>query len=142
MGTWAPTVFGNDTAADWVWACAECDDYRVCEEAFDDALKPDAEDHHGQQAVAAGEALCRALGKATAERSAYCADLVRWQAKLTAKPDVALMLKAVRALNRVLDPEFDCSIGWVHEDSAKAWRQAVLAIRGVLVQASEASDLR
>lgn len=130
MGTWSHTPFGGDTPADFAYAFKDAEGFEVCEAAFDVVLNARADDAQEQEAVAAAEALCRALGRGTEAPSSYSREVDDWVRRLAGrKPDSALIAKADAAMARVLDPGSELYQSWGDGESSADWRASVSAIR-------------
>lgn len=129
MGAWSHEPFGNDDANDWAYDLEETNDLSLIEEALDNVLEADddLDAPDASIAVAAVEVLAKLLGKGT-QMDAYTEEIDEWVKSISIKPDAALIAKANRALDRVLDENSELRELW-EEGGADDWLQSINALR-------------
>jgi hypothetical protein len=118
MGTWDPSVFGNDEAADWGGELADNGSVKAVEQLLSTIasypLTEYLESGTGASALAAAEVVAAALGKPMVE-TAYNKEVLDWA---TRHPELAgLRQLAQRAADRVRTPESELLELWEEEDT-------------------------
>lgn len=113
MGTWDPSVFGNDEAADWGGELAENGSVKAVEQLLSTIagypLTEYLEGGTGASALAAAEVVAAALGRPTVE-TPYNKEVLDWAAR---HPELAdLQQLAQRAAERVRTPESELIELW------------------------------
>jgi hypothetical protein len=116
MGTWDPSVFGNDDAADWGGELAENGSVKAVEQLLSTIagypLTEYLESGTGASALAAAEVVAAALGKPTMA-TPYNKEVLDWAAR---HPELAdLQELARRAADRVRTPESELIELWEEE---------------------------
>lgn len=132
MGTWSHEPFGNDDAADWAYELEEAKDLSPVEAALDAVLENDGyvEAPEATCAVAAVEVIAKVLGRGT-QSDAYTESVDRWVKQLRVMPSRALLIKARRALDRILGEESELKELW-HEGDADEWEASLATLRTVV----------
>jgi hypothetical protein len=133
MGAWSHEPFGNDSAADWSYGLADCQDTAYIETALDavlgdeDYLDADA----AVEAVAAAEVIAKMLGKGT-QADAYTESADIWVAAMSTPPSAALRAKAVRALDRITAGESELAELWADSEDDAAWLESMATLRAAV----------
>ena len=129
MGVWSHEPFGNDDANDWADGLQDVDDLSLVEEVLDRAL--DAGEYleapEASEAVAAVEVLAKLLGKGT-QTDSYTEKVDEWVKSVSVKPSAALLAKANRALERVVDENSALRKLW-EEGGAEEWLSSIAALQ-------------
>ncbi len=124
MGTWAIDAFGNDTANDWAYELLERDDLSLLEETLDKVIE-DIDDYleapDADEAIAAIEVMTRLQGNG-GEHSAYTEEVDEWVKKIKLKPDVALIAKAKKVIDRILSADSELLELWQESDDFEEWK--------------------
>jgi hypothetical protein len=131
MGAWASDSFGDDDACDWAYELEDCNDLSFIEATLDRVLEtadcyleaPDA-----SRAIAAVEAIARLQGN-WGERSPYSEAVDKWVEKTKLTPSKVLVLKAHRAIERILSKQSELLELWQESEEFENWRTAVRALR-------------
>lgn len=129
MGAWSHEPFGNDDASDWAVDLEETKDLSLIEEALNNALETDEylDAPEASVAIAAIEVIAKLLGKGT-QTDAYSEEIDKWVKSVSIKPNSALIAKANRVLERVLDEDSELRELW-EEVGADDWLNSVNALR-------------
>ena len=134
MGAWGVDSFENDAACDWAADFIEDGTFGMVEDALDLALD-DSEDmldaSVGCEALAACEVLARLQGK-SGQEDAYTEDLDAWVKANPQTPPPALVKKALKAMDRVIDPEASELRALWDEPGADGWLAKVSNLRARL----------
>lgn len=128
MGAWSHLPFGNDVACDWGHECERAQGFGACEAAFDRLLKDGSDESHGEEAIAAAEALCKAMGRG-GQKDGFTSDVDLWAWRMAAPPSEDLVAKAEAALDRVLSPSDPLCTAWNDSLHGPEWRASVLDVR-------------
>jgi hypothetical protein len=130
MGSWSHEPFGNDTAADWAYGLVKIKDLSHIEAALDKVLgnsgyleAPDSE-----EAVAAIEVLAKLLGKGT-QSDTFTEEVDTWVDSIKHRPDIALLQKAQRTLDRILSKDSELLDLWAEADETGAWKSSMANLR-------------
>jgi hypothetical protein len=130
MGTWDPSVFGNDEAADWAGELVENGSVQAVEQLLTSIasypLTEYLEGGTGCSALAAAEVVAAAVGKPTG-RTPYNEEVLDWAAE---HPELAALRDVAReAAERVRTPESELLEIWEEEEvdtrDREAWENAV-----------------
>ncbi len=134
MGAWSHEPFGNDTASDWAYGLIGSDDLSYLEDTLDKVEEnatnyleaPDAE-----EAIAAIEVLAKLMNKGT-QTDSYTKEVDAWVESSKHKPNVALLQKAQRAIDRILADNSELLELWQESDQFSAWKASVTKLRTVV----------
>ncbi|GAA1576934.1 hypothetical protein GCM10009789_33130 [Kribbella sancticallisti] len=130
MGTWDPSVFGNDEAADWAGELAENGTVTAVEQLLTTIagypLTEYLEVGTGSSALAAAEVVAAAIGKPTAS-TPYNKEVLEWA---TRHPELESLRSVARAAaERVRTPESELLEVWEEEEvdtrDREAWENSV-----------------
>ena len=129
MGAWSHEPFGNDDASDWAVDLEETKDLSLIEEALNNVLETDEylDAPEASVAIAAIEVIAKLLGKGT-QTDAYSEEIDKWVKSVSIKPNSALIAKANRVLERVLDEDSELRELW-EEVGADDWLNSVNVLR-------------
>ncbi len=132
MGAWSHEPFGNDDANDWAYGLENVDDLSLIEQTLDIVLEADEylEAPEASEAVAAVEVLAKILGKGT-QSDSYTEKVDVWVKSVSIRPDAALLSKAKRVLQRVLDDNSELRELWEESDSTD-WLDSIVALQRVI----------
>ncbi|WP_291519399.1 DUF4259 domain-containing protein [Acidovorax sp.] len=132
MGTWSHEPFGNDDAKDWAYELEDANDLSLIESALDIALESEdyLEATEASEAVAAVEVLAKLLGRGT-QTDSYTEKVDEWVKSISAKPDAALVAKAMLTLERVLGEKSELRELW-EESGEEEWLGSIRALQSAI----------
>jgi hypothetical protein len=131
MGSWDVGAFDNDTAVDWTYGLEASSDLSYVEAALDRVLthkRKEVPAEEGECAVAAAEVVARLRGK-WGEESAYSETADAWVRRYNAAPPVALVEKAVAALDRLSRAPSELLELWDEGQEAQGWLESIAELR-------------
>ncbi len=131
MGSWGIDAFANDTAGDWAFGLDGLEDYSLVEETLDKVLasKDDCVDATcAEEGLAAAEAVARAKG-AVGFSNSYTESVDEWAKRTRSKPTVALVEKALAAIDRILMPTSELLELWEDTAETDSWKESVNELR-------------
>lgn len=124
MGAWAMDALGNDDAMDWAYDLESCDDLSLVEAALDGVL--DSDDDYldaleASVALAAIEVIARLQG----HQGIANEGIDTWVKDHPLVPGPALVEKAHRAIDRILDENSELKELWAESDEFEAWTTSI-----------------
>ncbi|WP_332739810.1 DUF4259 domain-containing protein [Hydrogenophaga sp.] len=132
MGAWSHEPFGNDDANDWAYGLDDANDLSLIESALDRALEAEhyLEAPEASEAVAAVEVLAKLLGRGT-QTDSYTEKVDEWVKLISAKPDAALVAKAMLTLERVLGEKSELRELW-EESGEEEWLGSIRSLQSAI----------
>lgn len=132
MGAWSHEPFGNDDANDWAYGLDDANDLSLIESALDRALESEdyLEAPEASEAVAAVEVLAKLLGRGT-QTDSYTEKVDEWVKSISAKPDAALVAKAMLTLERVLGEKSELRELW-EESGEEEWLGSIRSLQSAI----------
>jgi hypothetical protein len=130
MGAWSIESFGNDSACDWAYSLEEETGLDLIRQTLENTF----EDHYldsseGTEAIAAAEVIARLKGNFGATVDSYTETVDNWVKAHPQKTPQDLIALAVRALDRVLQPESELRDLWEESEQLEQWKASVLNLR-------------
>ncbi len=134
MGAWSSDPFGNDTACDWAYGLEEVRNLALIEETIQKVLDvgdeyleaPDTE-----EAIAAIDTISRLKGRFYA-KNAYTEAVDAWvsahRLRLVLTP--SLIVKAEKALDRILLEPSEALELWRESDDFESWKNHIQDLKG------------
>jgi len=136
MGAWGPKAFENDAALDWVADLAEAEDFAAVTGALD-AVLADKEDYIQvdvcEEGLAAAEIVAAAAGAPIGDLPEGAGTWI----KARAKPDAALVTKAIDAIGAVREKS-ELRELWEESESFADWNAAMDDLKARLDAAKSA----
>lgn len=134
MGTWSYESFGNDTACDWSYRLLKTTDLSVVEAALDAVLSDTSgylDSEIATEAIAAIEVLAKLRGRGT-QTDVFTEEVDVWVSANPIEPGVALLEKAVVALDRILAEDSELLELWQDSGEMEAWRMNLGQLRSAV----------
>lgn len=122
MGAWAEDAFGNDTACDWAGDFSDNPSIEKIEEALDLVLESDdyLDSDLASEALVACEIIARLKGN-FGEMSAYSESIDAWVSSVNILPSSELILRAQKAIARILGENSELSELWDEDGINEKW---------------------
>jgi Domain of unknown function (DUF4259) len=138
MGAWGTRAFDNDTALDWVLGLERHKDLKFVETTIERVAEEEDEDDEYLEEDAAVEALaaCEVLARLQGRfgyRTSDTEDADAWAATHPLVPPLALLERAVVAIDRILGKSSALADVWAESTDANKWRQSVTELRDRLL---------
>ncbi len=130
MGAWDHTIFGNDTACDWIYDVEESDDLSVIEETIDKLLEcegNDIEAPEAEEALAAIETITRLIGNG-GEKNSYTESLDSWVTSHPQEIPQSLKENANKAIGLILSEQSELRELWAESDETE-WKKTVVDLQ-------------
>ncbi len=122
MGAWAEDAFGNDTACDWAGDFSDNPSIGKIEEAINLVIESDEylESDLASEALVACEIIARLKGN-FGEMSAYSESIDAWVKSVNILPSNELILRAQKAIIRILGEDSELSELWDEDGINEKW---------------------
>lgn len=136
MGSWGTLAFDNDTALDWVIGLERHKGLEFITTTIERVADADEEDEDDEyldqdaaiEALAACEVLARLQGR-YGYRNTNTEDVDDWVAAHPMAPPLALIERALVAIDRIVGKSSELADLWAESPDAKAWRKGVADLR-------------
>lgn len=122
MGAWAEDAFGNDTACDWAGDFSDNPSIDKIEEAINLVIESDEylDSDLASEALVACEIIARLKGN-FGEMSAYSESIDAWVKSVNILPSNELILRAQKAIVRILGENSELSELWDEGGINEKW---------------------
>lgn len=136
MGAWGTLAFDNDTALDWVLSLEKHRDLRFVEATIERVANTEDADEDDEyldqesacEALAACEVLARLRGR-HGYRNSDTEDVDDWVAAHPIDPPLALLQRALVAIDRIEGRSSELADIWTESSDAQQWRKSVADLR-------------